>query len=469
MAKEIVRELAEAERMGIIPLSEEAVVKSREKKVTAIEKSFEKLRRKVVQGGGDYGTAMDSIFDAVETMGLEGKGALAAVDDMVKAVERSKISMDDAIITIDTMEERAILEVNESANRQIGERRKLWEAARSAAEKNHELTANKMKEELEVAEERLANEKALLQDRSSGKFSHDRDEFLQKEDASYIRRIYDVAKIMASPGEFLKNVTKNLMAYTNLMEKEAEGIAHNLYNELMNGYGRGGKLAYAITERGVERSRSFNFPTEVVRDWLVDDIQEIADSIADTLVPDHLLMKKLGTYESSTFFERVAKDADNLVASGKIKMGDRKSYLDDAMDTIQSLIDNVRYLRKLPPGSIKSSKVAWQVSSISRSLTTAVAMGGAPLLSIFDAASTILNKGFFNAIKDDFVPFLKYVSNKRFREAVRNHPDMGALSGWLNAMTKKGTISRMADYDIPVGAMTRATEYSRAIAEFQFK
>jgi hypothetical protein len=469
VAKEIARELAAAEGRGVIPLSEEAVGKAREKNVAAIKKQFENLRRKVVRSSGDYGGAMDGILDAMEDSGLAGKEALDAVDDMVKAGEQGKGTLDDAIAALDAMEERAILEVNKGADNQIAGRRKVWEHAKSVAEKNLERTANKMRRDMEVAEERLANEKALFDDRSRGKFSYDKDEFLQKEDAHYIRRIYDVRKIMRYPEEFIGDITKNLMAQSNIMAKQANTIAHNLYNELMNGYGRGGKLGHAITARGGEKARSFNFPTEVVRDWLVDDIQEIADSIADTLVPDHLLMKNLGTYEASSFFERVAKDVDDLVTSGKLKVGDRKSYLDDAMDTIQALIDNVRYLGKLPPGSIKSSTVAWQASSIARSLTTAVAMGGAPLLSIFDAASTILNKGFFSAVQDDFVPFLKFMSNRRFREAVRNHPDMASLSGWLNAMTKKGTISRMADYGIPVGAMTRVTEAARSLAEFQFK
>lgn len=465
VAKEIARELAEAERKGVIPLSEEVVEQYRGKKVAAIKKQFENLRRKVVRGSGDYGGAMNGILEAMEDGGL----SKTAMDDMLHAVEQGKGTLDDVITALDAMEERTILQINQLADRQVAGRRKVWEESKSVAEKNHELTANRMRRELEVAEERLANEKALFDDRESGKFSYDKDEFLQKEDAHYIRRIYDVRKIMRYPEEFISDITNNLVAQSNIMAKQADTIAHNLYNELMNGYGRGGKLGHAVSERGVERARSFNFPTEVVRDWLVDDIQEIADSIADTLVPDHLLMKNLGTYESSTFRERVAEDVDGLVASGKLKVGDRKSYLDDAMDTIQSLIDNVRYLGKLPPGSIKSSTVAWQASSIARSLTTAVAMGGAPLLSIFDAASTILNKGFFSAVKDDFVPFLKFVSNRRFREAVKNHPDMASLSGWLNAMTKKDTISRMADYGIPVGAMTRVTEAARSLAEFQFK
>jgi hypothetical protein len=464
VAKEIAQELARAEKNGLAK-SEEAVLKDREKKVSAIEKKFEDLRRKVVRGGGDYGPAVDSMLDAVESMG----GAKVAVDDMVKAVERGKVSMGDAIASLDAMEERAILEVNESADRQLAARRKVWEDAKAAAEKYHDMAANKMKKDMEGAEKQLTDEKALLEDRVSGKFSHDRKEFLQKEDAHYIRRIYNIAKIMKSPKEFIKSVAKNLMAHGNIMAEEADAIAHNLYNELMNGYGRGGKLARAVTERGVEKARAFNFPTEVVRDWLVDDIQELADSMTDTLIPDHALMKHLGTYEASPFLERVAKDADNLVASGKLKLGDRQSFLNDAMDTIQSLIDNVRYLGKMPPGALKSSKVAWQASSITRSLTSAVAMGGTPLLSIFDAASTILNKGFFHALKDDFVPFLKFVFNRSFREAVRNHPDMVSLSGWLSVMTRKGTLSRMMDYDIPLGTMSRATEGARAIAEFQFK
>jgi hypothetical protein len=96
-------------------------------------------------------------------------------------------------------------------------------------------------------------------------------------------------------------------------------------------------------------------------------------------------------------------------------------------------------------------------------------MGGAPFLSIDDAASTILNKGFFNALRDDFFSFLQYISNKEFREAVRNHPDMVSLSGWLKVMTQKNTITRMGDDEIPMGAMSRATENARALAEFQFK
>jgi hypothetical protein len=446
-------------------LARENLQRARKEKIASIRKKFRDLKDKLTDGSGDYGAAMESVMEVVEGMG----GARQAANNMVKAVERGKAAVGDAIKSLDAMEERSILEVNGSAERQLAARRKVWEDAKAAAEKSHDVAANRMKRDMEGVEKQLADEKSLLDDQASGKFSRDRQEFLQKEDAHYIRRIYDIAKVMKFPKAFIGDITKNLMAYTDITAKEADAIAHNLYNELMNGYGRGGKVARAVTERGVEKSRAFNFPTEVVRDWLVDDIQEIADSIADTLVPDHALMKHLGTYEASPFLERVAKDVDDLVASGKLKVGDRKPFLDDAMDTIQSLIDNVRYLGKMPPGSIKSSTVAWQASSIARSLTTAVAMGGAPLLSIFDAASTILNKGFFSALRDDFIPFLKFVFSRSFRDAVRNHPDMVSLSGWLGVMTRKSTVSRMMDYGIPVGTMSRATEGARAIAEFQFK
>jgi hypothetical protein len=133
---------------------------------------------------------------------------------------------------------------------------------------------------------------------------------------------------MRYPEKFLDDITQRLEEVANLSKSDARDIANHLYNELINGYGPGNRYSRVISERGVEKARVFHFPTEVVREWLVDDIQELANSMADTLIPDYLTMKHVGTYEAAAFRDRIISEADSLVASGKLKMRDRKVFID---------------------------------------------------------------------------------------------------------------------------------------------
>jgi microcystin-dependent protein len=84
-------------------------------------------------------------------------------------------------------------------------------------------------------------------------------------------------------------------------------------------------------------------------------------------------------------------------------------------------------------------------------------------------ASIQLNKGVFNSLRDDFVPFFKYVSNPKFRQTLRNHPDLASMANWVDVMTRKHFVSTLSAYDIPVGSITRATEWSQRMADWQYR
>jgi hypothetical protein len=236
--------------------------------------------------------------------------------DMLSFAEKGKRTIGDAIDVVSAREAKDVRSTNKLAEKALSVRKDFLDNAQSMVEKKEIIMGEKMAIDVQTAAERLAKEKALLDDRMSGKFSKDISEFLQKGDPQSVHRLYDIPKSMCNPDKFFEDITRNLAVVENNSGAEAEGIASRLYNGLINGSGPGNCYSKVINDARTECSPAFHLPTEGVRDWFVDDVQEIADCTIDTVVADYLTMKSVDTYEASAFRDKTISEADALVFSG---------------------------------------------------------------------------------------------------------------------------------------------------------
>jgi hypothetical protein len=123
---------------------------------------------------------------------------------------------------------------------------------------------------------------------------------LQKQDATFIHRNYDIGKILKHPEEFVADVGDKLSEIHGIFPDRASSIAHGLHNKLVNG-SNSGKFSRAAAERGAVHGRNFDYSTDVVRDWLVRDINENIAAVANSIVPDYHLMVEIRTFDGESF------------------------------------------------------------------------------------------------------------------------------------------------------------------------
>jgi hypothetical protein len=180
--------------------------------------------------------------------------------------------------------------------------------------------------------------------------------------------------------------------------------------------------------RGAEKSRTFQFRSDVVEDWLDTDAQKMAEPWADTVIPDYILQRDVGTFDASTFQGKMKEQSLEFIERREVSASDADHMLHSSIDQVQTMLDNVWGLNYLPSGAVWNRR-EWQFSAATRSLTSIVSLGGLVYTSLFDAASTILNKGVFRTLAQDGTAMLKYLSSKKFRMGIRHHPDMIDMSG----------------------------------------
>jgi hypothetical protein len=328
--------------------------------------------------------------------------------------------------------------------------------------------AMQVEEKYARAVEELSGEESLLAEREGGTFDSDIPNWLQDNDDGYTHRMYDYGKIFSHREEFIGDVTKNLVALEGMSEHDASALANGLYMELLS-RPVGRKYISSVQLRGPERARTFRFSSDVVAGWLDTDAQKMADRWSETVIPDHIIQEHIGTFDASTFQEEIKEQVVGLLEDGSITAGEVDKLVRTSVKQIQRMIDNVRGLSYPAGGAVWDSK-AWQVGSATvRSLTSIASLGGLVYTSLFDVASTILNKGVFRTLAHDGTTMLKYLANKTFRKRVRGHPDMVAMSGWIDVLLRKGTNRMLADQGIPENYLTRVNKFLRTAEHIQMK
>jgi hypothetical protein len=321
--KEHGRALKKAWRDGLLPESAEKVAKQRESAVQATEKKYDRLKKllaKMVSGDiGNIDDIGDRLAEMAASIGEGGNRALAKrLGKVVTAVKETANSGDNGIASLlsslEEMEKEEILAINEVANGQLERLEKFSERTKTEIHKKHAAQEQRLKEDLMQAEERLNSAKELLNDRASWEFRRDTAEWLQKEDATFIHRNYDIGKILKYPDEFIADVSTNLAEIHGLLPDHASNVAHGLYNKLVNGGHSIGRFSSPALERGAVHGRDFEYATEVIRDWLVRDILANIGAVADVVIPDYHLMAEIGTFDGATLRQAFEKEANNLVS-----------------------------------------------------------------------------------------------------------------------------------------------------------
>jgi ParB-like chromosome segregation protein Spo0J len=331
-----------------------------------------------------------------------------------------------------------------------------------------------LEDEYAAARGELAEEERLLGERMDGSFASDVAGWLQDNDDGYTHRMYDYGKILSQPEAFIGDVSKKLVALEGLNTGEAHRVARGLYEELLT-TPVGRKYISRVQLRGATQHRYFLFSSDVVANWLDTDAQRMAEHWANTVIPDSILMDKIGTFQAKTFENEIKEQIVALVdhgghgrAGAHVPVSGANELLHESVEQVQRMIDNIRGLNYAGGGALWSRK-AWQASAALRSLQSIVSLGGLVYTSLFDAASTILNKGVFRTLAHDGTTMLKYLSSKAFRKGLREHPDLIAMSGWLDVLLRKDTNRTLADHGIAVNYLTRVNTFLRAAERMQMK
>jgi hypothetical protein len=152
----------------------------------------------------------------------------------------------------------------------------------------------------------FVEQQKLLGEWESESFQCDVVRWIQDNDEGYAHRMYDYGKVFTNPDEFIRDVTDKLVGLEGLSGKDADTIAHGLYDEFLS-RPVGRKSATVISLRGAEKGRTFQFRSDVVENWLGTDARRMAKPWLDTIIRDALLQKEIGAFEGH-IFEREIKD-----------------------------------------------------------------------------------------------------------------------------------------------------------------
>jgi hypothetical protein len=153
--------------------------------------------------------------------------------------------------------------------------------------------------------------------------------------------MYNYGKIFAPREDFIGDVTRKLVGK----------VARALYEELLT-RPVGRKYLNRVHLRGAEKGRTFQFRSDVVEDWLDTDGQKMAERWSDTVIPDYVLQRDVGTFDASTFQGKMKEQILELIERGEVFASDADHMLHSSIDQVQTMLNNMCGLNYLPSGAV---------------------------------------------------------------------------------------------------------------------
>lgn len=213
-------------------------------------------------------------------------------------------------------------------------------------------------------------------------------------------------------------VKRIMRSQKDLADEELRNVASEIVDRIVGS--PDGRLPYDMdtakatggsgdAPRGPLARRKFNIPDEMIADWLVDDVEEIAGIHLRTVVPDVLLAERYGDSDMTVAFRGLAEEHAAMSREAKTeteRVRLRKEY-DGAVRDLAAVRDRIR--GTFGYSSNATMRNLGRASQAIRAFNTITMMGGAAVSSLSDAAGAVFRHGFATVFSDAWAPLARHL------------------------------------------------------------
>jgi len=251
---------------------------------------------------------------------------------------------------------------------------------------------------------------------------------------SYMPKVRNIEKIIAKRDEYINEVIiPHLMRqseYTGRSAEEVRLLAGQITDRILGTpAGRlpydaeGGSIPLAFDVpglRGPLKERVLNIPDELEADWLVKDIDQLANHYIKNMAADIELTRTFGSVDLLPEIEAIRAEFAEMALSPNLTEKDRISLAKSARRNIQDLTD----MRDMLRGTFRSDDWASPMGHAMRNIKAfnfLRLLGGMTLSAIPDIGSVVFYHGIGNTMTDAVTPMMKNM--KAFKAAAEEVKD----------------------------------------------
>ena len=252
------------------------------------------------------------------------------------------------------------------------------------------------------------------------------------------------ARLASADNSVDKAVARIMASDKDLADAELQGLAVEIVDRILGTPdGRlpydaptGGSKTGIPTEgpppRGPLAHRSFMIPDELIEDFLVSDVEEVANAYLQTMVPDLLITQKFGDVDMTEAFKQV-RDEHTAKRQGitdpKVLKKLDSEYRSAVVD-LAGVRDRLRgtYGATWGMASNKAMQNAGRVAQSLTSFSVLTDMGGSAISQLTDLTAPVMRYGFEKVFNDGYQPFLRGLMEKdggAFGEAAEQYRALG--------------------------------------------
>lgn len=228
-------------------------------------------------------------------------------------------------------------------------------------------------------------------------------------------------------------VRRILATERDLSRQEIDSIANETVNRIVGspdgrlpydattGGPRGGVPGPNAEARGPLANRTFMIPDNLVRDYLENDVQHIAETYLNTMVPDVLLTEKFGDVDMTDVFRRVndERSSREMAASTEAERLKIDKEFNSVVADLAAMRDRIRHTYGY--SSDPRQRLMGRIAATAARYDIVTNLGGSALSSLSDLAGIQWRHGFSSTFKNAWLPMLKAITNKETRKALKQY------------------------------------------------
>lgn len=244
---------------------------------------------------------------------------------------------------------------------------------------------------------------------------------------SYLSRVYNVQKLRESPQPFKDELARYFMEQDETLElAEALDIANTSVNRIL-GTAEGIIPLNIVSKPGVSKARVLTIDDSRIEDYLVSDIDQVADHYVRTVAPRVEIAKRYGSLDLETEISSVADEYDALIDANPKLAGELGKERDRVVRNLRGMRDRLLGTFGAPADptsfAVRSGRVLRESNFLSM-------LGGMTVSALPDVARPAMVVGYRPYIK----AFSQLASTpKAFRGAMKELRAMGAGLDMINS------------------------------------
>lgn len=175
--------------------------------------------------------------------------------------------------------------------------------------------------------------------------------------------------------------------------------------------------------RGPLAARVFMIPDELVRNFLVQDVEEVGAMFLRTMAADVRLTERFGDVNMTEAMKRITEEAAEKASAAKTPAEARR--IDDAKNNaiadLAAVRDRIRGTYGLT--SDPRGRFFGRMASTAQRVNVLSMLGGVALSSLPDLAGVQWRHGFASAFRHAWIPYAKFLLSPQTRKAVLAYKD----------------------------------------------